>query len=50
MSKNIFYEKRGPFPIKEVIKVIGFTGSLTEKKKILISIASSHLIMQELMI
>ena len=32
MSKNIFYEKRGPFPIKEVIKVIGFTGSLTEKK------------------
>ena len=27
-NKNHFYEKKGPFPLKEIIKVIGFTGSL----------------------
>jgi len=32
MSKNIFYEKRGPFSLKEIIKAIGFTGSFTDKK------------------
>ena len=29
MSKNHFYEKKGPFPLKEIIKTIGFTGNLS---------------------
>ena len=31
MSKNIFYEKKGPFPLKEIIKTIGFTGNFSNK-------------------
>ena len=31
MSKNLFYEKKGPFPLKEIIKAIGFTGSFSNK-------------------
>ncbi len=31
MSKNLFYEKKGPFPLKEIIKVIGFTGNFFNK-------------------
>jgi len=37
MPKNIFYEKRGPFPIKEIIKVIGFTGSYSDNKNFAIN-------------
>jgi len=29
MSKNHFYEKKGPFPLKEIVKTIGFTGNLS---------------------
>ena len=29
MSKNQFFEKKGPFPLKELIKVIGYTGKKT---------------------
>ena len=29
MSKNQFFEKKGPFPLKELIKVIGYTGNAT---------------------
>ena len=31
MSKNIFYEKRGPFPLKEIIKTIGHTGNFSDR-------------------
>jgi len=31
MSKNIFYEKKGPFPLKEIIKTIGYTGNFLDK-------------------
>ena len=29
MSKNLFYEKKGPFPLKDIVKAIGFTGDLS---------------------
>ena len=31
MSKNFFYEKRGPFPLKEIIKTIGCNGDLSKE-------------------
>tara|TARA_Y100001970_G_C14180939_1_gene829791 strand:+ start:848 stop:1843 length:996 start_codon:yes stop_codon:yes gene_type:complete len=31
MSKNHFYEKKGPFPLKEIIKAIGFTGNFSDR-------------------
>ena len=31
MSKNRFYEKKGPFPLKEIIKTIGFTGNFSNE-------------------
>ncbi len=30
MSKNQFYEKKGPFPLKEIIKAIGYTGKFSD--------------------
>ena len=32
MSKNQFYEKKGPFPLKKIIEAIGFTGDFPKKK------------------
>jgi len=32
MSKNQFYEKKGPFPLKDIIKTIGYNGELSIKK------------------
>ena len=29
MPKNHFYEKKGPFPLKEIIKTIGYNGSFS---------------------
>ena len=34
MSKNIFYEKKGPFPLKEIIKKIGYIGNFIHDNKI----------------
>ena len=31
MSKNAFFEKRGPFPLKEIIKTIGCNGDLSKE-------------------
>ena len=31
MSKNFFFEKKGPFPLIEIAKVIGFNGNLFKK-------------------
>ena len=31
MSKNHFYEKKGPFPLQEIIKIIGYTGNFPNK-------------------
>lgn len=31
MSKNLFYEKKGPFPLNELIKVIGYNGNFSHK-------------------
>ena len=31
MSKNLFFEKRGPFPLKEIIKIIGCKGDFSQK-------------------
>jgi len=30
MSKNHFYEKKGPFPLKEIAKTIGYEGNFTK--------------------
>ena len=35
MSKNFFYEKKGPFPLKEIIKTIGYTGNFSDRNKAL---------------
>ena len=29
MPKNHFYEKKGPFPLKEITKAIGYNGHLS---------------------
>ena len=34
MSKNIFYEKKGPFPLKEIIKKIGYIGNYIHDNKL----------------
>ena len=34
MTKNHFYEKRGPFPLHEIIKTIGCTSSFSSKNNI----------------
>ena len=34
MSKNIFYEKRGPFPLKEIVKTIGYIGNFSNENNI----------------
>ena len=31
MSKNLFYEKKGPFPLKEIVKTIGCNGNFSNK-------------------
>ena len=31
MSKNHFYEKKGPFPLKEIVKTIGYTGNFSSE-------------------
>ena len=31
MSKNHFYEKKGPFPLKEIISNIGCSGNLSQE-------------------
>ena len=31
MSKNHFYEKKGPFPLNEIIKNIGYEGNISKK-------------------
>ena len=31
MTKNHFYEKKGPFPLSEIIKVIGCTGDFSKE-------------------
>jgi len=31
MPKNLFYEKKGPFPLNEVIKAIGYNGNFSHK-------------------
>ena len=30
MSKNQFFEKKGPFPLSEIIKIIGCTGNFSQ--------------------
>ena len=37
MSENQFFEKKGPFPLKEIIKVIGCNGDFSEKNNFEIS-------------
>ena len=32
MSSNQFFEKKGPFPLKEILNVIGYNGELSIKK------------------
>ena len=31
MSKNQFFENKGPFPLKEIIKTIGYNGDVSIK-------------------
>ena len=31
MPKNHFYEKKGPFPLKEIVKTIGYTGNFSSE-------------------
>ena len=31
MSTNQFFEKKGPFPLREIIKIIGYNGSFSQK-------------------
>ena len=37
MSENQFFEKKGPFPLKEIIKVIGCSGDFSKKNNFKIS-------------
>ena len=34
MSKNVFYEKRGPFPLKEIVKTIGYIGNFSNENNL----------------
>ncbi len=34
MSKNLFYEKRGPFPLKEIVKTIGYIGNFSNENNL----------------
>ena len=34
MSKNLFYEKRGPFPLKEIVKTIGHIGNFSNENNL----------------
>jgi len=34
MSINQFFEKKGPFPLNEIIKIIGYTGNATYKENL----------------
>ena len=34
MSKNLFYEKRGPFPLKEIVKTIGCIGNFSNENNL----------------
>ena len=37
MSENQFFEKRGPFPLREIIKVIGCSGDFSQENNFEIS-------------
>ncbi len=37
MSENQFFEKKGPFPLSEIAKIIGCKGELSENKKLKVS-------------
>ena len=32
MSENQFFEKKGPFPLGEILNVIGYNGDFSQKK------------------
>ena len=34
MSENQFFEKRGPFPLREIIKVIGCSGDFSQENNV----------------
>jgi len=34
MTKNHFYEKKGPFPLKEIVKTIGYNGSFSNENNL----------------
>ena len=34
MPKNYFYEKKGPFPLKEIIKSIGYNGNFSHENNL----------------
>ena len=31
MSENQFFEKRGPFPLREILNTIGYNGNFSQK-------------------
>ena len=37
MSENQFFEKKGPFPLKEIVKAIGYNGNLLSKNDLTIN-------------
>ena len=38
MTKNHFYEKKGPYPLNDIIKVISCDNKFDNKKKTILSI------------
>ena len=41
MIKNHFYEKRGPFPLNEIVRTIGCTNEFANKNNIEIQVIES---------
>ena len=43
MSENQFFEKRGPFPLREIIKVIGCGGDFSQENNLLVQVEGQSL-------
>ena len=37
MSENLFFERKGPFPLKDILKVIGYNGNINLKNELIIN-------------
>ena len=42
MTKNHFYEKKGPYPLNEIVKVISCDSSFINKNNISVVISKQH--------